>query len=714
MIPILFAATTISLQVAEGFNPQERILYVAGNGSDQWSGTLSAPALSGSDGPFATLQKARDTIREFKKNGSQDAFTVLVRGGIYNLNETFTLGPEDSGTESASTVFKAFGSEKPILNGSERIKKMEAYKGNIYRADLTGTNISDSFRQLFIDGKRQVLARYPNYDEQNPVTGGYLYVADSAKGASKREFNFKGGSLRKWAHPEDAEVVIFPGPNYTSDVLRILSIDLNNEVVRLWQDASYDITAGNRFYFQNILEELDSLGEWYFDRRDKMLYFWPPAAASLESVNIPVVNSIIEVKPKKYFDKYNVAPSYIRFEGFTLEACEGSAIVINGANNIVVSKCTIRNAGRHGIEINDGFQNEAIGNDICEVGANGILVSGGNRKKLTPGRNRIENNYIHNIGVFNKTASGIECRGVGNVISHNLIHSTPRAGIWFDGNDHLIEYNHIHHVNRETQDSGIIYSSQIDWTKRGNNVQFNYLHDSGGYGLNSASEKWQTPFETYGIYLDDWTSGTNVYGNVIRNTAFGGILIHGGRDNIVENNIIIEGGRLGQIVYSGWPATEPTAQQWLPQMYAKIKEMGYTKYPLLSTIKDMQTGALMSGNHFVRNIVYYRNQSSPLYCIYHNADLATTVSDYNIVYHAGLSLQVPFTNVTAELQWGKWKESGLDRNTIIADPLFSTVTAESFQLAPDSPALDMGFRQIPWEKIGPYKDPMRASWPIKE
>ncbi len=710
---LVYAGTALSRDIADS-RPLEKVFYVATNGCDEWSGTLSTPALSGSDGPFATLQRARNAIRQLRRNGSKDAFTVLVRGGVYTLRETLTFGPEDSGTESAPTVFKAFGSEHPVLSGSEKIKKLEPYKGKIYRANLAGTTISHFFRQLFIDGKRQVLARYPNLDKQNPVTGGFLYVAGPVKEASKGEFRYKGALARKWEHPEDAEVFIFPGPNYTSDTLRTLKVDAENQIVRLWQDASYPITAGNRFYFQNILEELDSPGEWYFDRRDRILYLWPPAEASLESVSVPVVDSILEIKAKKYFDRYNIAPAYIKLEGFTLEDCEGSAVVITGANNIAVNRCTVRNAGKHGIEINDGFKITAIGNDIYEVGANGILVSGGNRKTLTPGENRIANNYIHHIGVFSKTGSGIECRGVGNVISHNLIHSTPRVGIWFDGNDHLIEYNHIHHVNQETQDSGMIYSSQIDWTKRGNVVQFNYLHDSGGYGRNSVADAWQTPFETYGIYMDDWTSGTNVYGNIISKTANAGIFIHSGRDNIVENNVIIEGGRLGQMVYSGWPVTHPTAKQWLPKMYSKIKGMGYTKYPLLSTIKDVQTGASMSGNRFVRNIVYYLNQSAPLYCIYHHIDLATTVSDYNIIYHAGLPLLVPFTKATAELQWKKWKESGLDRNTIVADPLFSDFRAGSFQLAPASPALKMGFKPIPFDKIGPYQDPMRASWPIKE
>ena len=453
-----------------------------------------------------------------------------------------------------------------------------------------------------------------------------------------------------------------------------------------------------------MIEELDSPGEWYFDRQRKILYYWPVEDADLGAVTIPVLKSILEIRG-----------SYIWFEGFTFKGCEGSAIVISGTKGAIIARSTVCMAGGNGIEIQNGFENAAVGDDIYDIGGTGIMVSAGDRKTLTPANNRAENNHIHDTGIFEKGgASGILCRGVGNVVSHNLIHSMPRVGIWLDGNDNLIEYNHVHHVNQETQDSGIIYFGQIDWTKRGNVIQFNYLHDSGGFGRNGAAETWQTPFDTFGIYMDDWASGTKVYGNIITNTVNGAIFVHGGRDNIVENNVIIEGGRFGQMVYSACPPSSPVAQQLLSVMFAKIREMGYTKYPLISTIKDLQTGAKMSGNSFVRNIVYYNDRNAILYGIYNDIDLSTTVSDYNIIYHSGLPLLVPITKASAKQQWIEWQNKGLDQHSLIADPLFSNIARGDFTLSSASPALKMGFKPIPFDKIGPYKDPLRASWPIQE
>jgi hypothetical protein len=717
-ISILFFSVCIEeskSQREDNSKVSARVFYVATNGNDQWTGTLAEPNSLGIDGPFATLQKARNTIREQKRNGSKEAFTVLVRGGIYQLNETFTLGPEDSGTASSPTVFKAYDNEQPTLIGSKKVGNFEPYREKIFKASLKGlSTMLPSFRQLFSDGRRQILARYPNFDPLNPIGGGFLYIDGPVEKEGTRAFRYKDDLVNRWTSAKDAEVFIFPGDNWASNILPVLSIDRENRIVALSKNATHALKTGNRYYFQDVFEELDSPGEWYFDQREKNLYFWPVNETSLNAVSVPVIRSILEIKAKNYIGRLNVAPTYITFEGFTMKECEGSAVVVSKAKNVVIAKCTISQAGRHGVEINDGFQNIATGNDIYDIGGTGIAISAGDRKTLTPANNRAENNHIHDTGVFDKSGvHGILCRGVGNIVAHNLIHETPRVGIWIDGNDHLVEYNHIHHVNRETEDSGAIYFGLTDWTKRGNIVRFNYIHHSGGYGRNTAGV-WTAPLHTYGIYLDDWTSGATVYGNIVANTVSGGIFIHSGRDNVIENNIIVEGGNQGQMVYSAWLPDHPVTKRFLPVMFAKIKEMAYTKYPLLSTITDINTGAKMSGNSFMRNIIYYTGKDVSLYGIYNDIDLATTSSDHNVIYHAGLPLLVPFMKVPADRQWKSWQDRGLDQHSIIADPLFSDLARGDFTLSPASPALKIGFKPILRNRIGLYNDPKRASWPVKE
>ena len=708
---VIFASS----QALKQPNPAATTFFVATNGNDQWSGRHSTPAASGDDGPFATLQRARNAARALKQKGNSGGCTVFVRGGIYQLNETLVLGPEDSGTDSHPLVFKAFEHERPVLTGTRRVSGFVPSNGKIYKAVLPDKQYDAmSVRQLFSNGKRQISARYPNFDPRDPIGGGFLYVEKSFSEGNKREFSYKNGSVPGWSNLQTAEIVIFPGDNWTNNILPIQKIDIKARTIALSQEASHEIKRNNRYYLQNFFDALDSPGEWYFDRPSKSLYFWPVDDSALGSVSVSVLKSIIEIKAKKH-GNYNGTPSNIRIEGFTLAGCDGSAVVLNGATKTTIAGNTISNAGDNGIEIQDGFENTVFGNDIFSVGHTGIIISGGDQKTLTPGKHRAVNNHIHDTGVFQKGgASGILCKGVGNVASHNLIHSAPRVGIWFEGNDHLIEYNHVHHVNQETQDSGMIYCSQIDWTKRGSVVRYNFLHNSGGYGLNSTTGSWKTPYDTFGIYLDDWSSGTTVYGNIVTNTASGGIFIHSGRDNIVENNVIINGGRLGQMVYSAWLPNHAVAQKWLPLMFQKVREMEYTKYPLIiTTIKDIPTGAKMSGNVFVRNIVNYV-ENVPLFGIYNDFDFVTTISDFNIIYHGNQPLQVTFLKAPVNQQWSVWQNKGFDKNSIIANPKFIDVAKGNFTLAPGSPALKLGFKQIPFEKIGPYKDPLRASWPIKE
>jgi hypothetical protein len=98
---------------------------------------------------------------------------------------------------------------------------------------------------------------------------------------------------------------------------------------------------------------------------------------------------------------------------------------------------------------------------------------------------------------------GISLTGVGNRAANNLIHSAPHMAIYFSGNEHVIEYNEIHHVSFESNDAGAIYAGR-DWTMRGNVIRHNYLHDITGFENRGC----------VGVYLDDMFASAAIYGNV--------------------------------------------------------------------------------------------------------------------------------------------------------------------------------------------------------
>ena len=105
-----------------------------------------------------------------------------------------------------------------------------------------------------------------------------------------------------------------------------------------------------------------------------------------------------------------------------------------------------------------------------------------------------------------------------------------------------------------------------------------------------------------------------------------------------------------------------------------------------------------------------------------NVSAAHNPSDYNLAYHFGRPLTMDYTPLDKAAshdaptgQWPAWwRALCQDRHSLVADPLFADPDRDDYRLRPESPAWKLGFQAIPVEKIGPYTDPNRASWPIVE
>ncbi|MCX6906491.1 MAG: right-handed parallel beta-helix repeat-containing protein, partial [Verrucomicrobia bacterium] len=431
--------------------------YVATNGDDANPGTKAKP--------FATLERARDAVRESKAQNPKAKLEVFVRAGTYELTKTFKLAAEDSGSEKAPVVYRAYPKEKVLLIGGKRITGFVPHRGAILKADVGVQGFTNYFRQLFLDGKRMQLARYPNYDAVNP-NGGFAYVdgplpKDSDKYKEKPEYRprqicYKASDARSWAHPELAEVIYFPWHNWLNISVPVASVDKEQRLITLTRDvkthAGYPggVRPGDRYYVRNLFEELDSPSEWFLDREKHTLYFWPPVAASLRdaksssskpasrsdaatlNVYAPTTDNLIEIGAKA---------AWITIRGFTMECCDGYAVALRGAQNCLVAGNTIRNTaggrlgGGGGVFVDGGANCGVVGNDIYDVGNIGITLRGGDKETLTPAGHYADNNYLHHIGVLNAHGHGVMMGGIGLRVSHNLIHDITRSGIFGGGND---------------------------------------------------------------------------------------------------------------------------------------------------------------------------------------------------------------------------------------------------------------------------------------
>lgn len=612
--------------------------YVAPDGNDAWSGKFPAPNAEKTDGPFATLAKARDVIRPLP-----GARTVHLRGGLHEVPQGLKFTNEDSGRDYAPVIWQAYENEKPVLIGGRAVKEWKPWRDGILQADLSAQGLKGAkFKQLLFAGQRQQLARYPNFDPQKPYGGGWAYAdgemwpmyADK-EGEDRRTLKVKNSDWRKWARPEEIEIFIFPRYNWWNDILRVKSADDASYTITTTKDASYAMRANDRFYFQGAIEELDAAGEWYLDREKSTVYFRPPAAIDSATVYVPTTRDILR------FD----GTEYLTLRGLTFECAEGSAIIFGNGHHNRVLGCTVRNVGDFsgtGIVVNGGTDNGIVGCDISFTGSNGVSLGGGDRPTLTEAKNFVDNCYIHHVGVFYKQGVGVALSGVGQRVSHCLIHDTPRFGIMFTGNNHILEFNHLRHLALETEDVGATYCGGRDWiSPRGTVIRYNFIHDVLGYGWNG---KWVSPYFAWGIYLDDNSGGVDVIGNIV--ARCGRSLIHGhsARDARVENNIFVEGG-LRQWEFNGWLTTH---RFWTTHFDSMVKGFdSVAGQPAWKNVRGMDVhprdipdaeGRVMSGNVFERNIVAWKNdEAKALNVVAFNAERNTF--DHNLYWHHGKPLK---------------------------------------------------------------------------
>ncbi|MCU0978073.1 MAG: hypothetical protein MUF25_02780, partial [Pirellulaceae bacterium] len=232
-------------------------LFVATSGNDAWSGKLAEPNADQTDGPLASLPRARDEARRLKASGP---VTVLVRGGTHYLEQPLILEPQDSGTPERPVVFAAYPGEKPVLSGGRRITGWNVGPGDLWQIELPEVRAGQwYFRQLFVDGKRRQPARSPNE--------GYHRIAKllpgppipNAKPVARDKFGFAPGDLQPWPQLNDVRVVLMH--SWETSLHPLKSVDTATNTVEFaapmgeWWSIGYWEDA-QRYYVENAFELL--------------------------------------------------------------------------------------------------------------------------------------------------------------------------------------------------------------------------------------------------------------------------------------------------------------------------------------------------------------------------------------------------------------------------------------------------------------------------
>ncbi|OAD46451.1 hypothetical protein LPB303_02665 [Polaribacter atrinae] len=566
-------------------------IYIATDGNNNNSGTKEKPV--------ASLEAARDLIRHYKSINHlpKGGITVWIGKGQYDQTKPFILNENDSGEPDAPIVWRTLPDEKVSVTGGKRIPSNKFKKvtnkailkrlsknaaKNVLQVNLKKLGIYDFGKikqyghalsvtpapiEVFFNNDAMTLARYPNE--------GYINIGKVINPGSvprKRDYSNRGAIFEytdsrhdKWAGQKD---VWFQGSfmwGYADDNILVESINTKKKQIKLTTPSLYGVGSGRNYQHYvayNILDELDSPGEWYVHKKSGILYFWPPNNIDDSSIMVSILEDpIISLE----------GASYVTIRDLTIEVGRGIGVYMERGSNNLIAGCTVRNVGTSGIFMGQGAKqtfpfithddyegipiSRRIGNlqghiykythwdrkagsnngilscDIYNTGSGGIYISGGSKSKLIPGNNYAENCKVHNYNRRNKFLwSGINIDGCGNRISHCEIFDSEWQAIYVHGNEHLFEYNNIHHVTLNSDDTSPWYIGR-DPSDRGNIIRYNYLHHCGNPNRMNM-----------GIYCDDSTTGVEIFGNVFykMDTRHGMLFSNSGWDLKMKNNIIIE------------------------------------------------------------------------------------------------------------------------------------------------------------------------------
>ena len=286
--------------------------------------------------------------------------------------------------------------------------------------------------------------------------------------------------------------------------------------------GTYCYHRNQRFYFFNIPEEVTEPGDYAIDYEKGEICFIPYEDTDMDRAEILVSDGeepILLIEDAKD----------VVLEGFTVEACRGTAAVIRNCTDVRITGCEFRNIGNRAVNIE---RSKGVLIDRCRIhdtGDGGIQIWAGDRKTLERAEIVVEHCHLYDISKWDTCYEPpIRLYGVGLTARFNRIHDCPHSAVLFGGNYISITDNEIFRCVMETGDAGAIYGGR-DYTFRGNEVSRNFIHHLGGrIGLG-----------TMAIYNDDCLSGTVMRGNVIYKVQRG-CFLGGGRDFVVDGNVFVD------------------------------------------------------------------------------------------------------------------------------------------------------------------------------
>ncbi|WP_182869033.1 PDZ domain-containing protein [Stieleria mannarensis] len=653
-------------------------IYVSPTGDDASDGSAAAPV--------ATLARAQHLARQ---SAGKAAVTVSVADGVYYLSETLTFTPADSGSERWPVTYRAENEGGAVLSGGSKLDlQWRPYRDGIFTASTTPGLTID---QLFVSGRQQRMARYPNYDPEKKTEAYQGFAADA----------FSRQRASGWADPTGGFIHAMHRARWGGYHYQITGKNADGDVTYEggWQNNRQMGMHQDYRMVENIFEELDAPGEWFHDSSNNTLYFMPPAGVDLDQAVIEVVR----LRHLVEFDGTADAPvRFVTMQGFVfrhaartfMETKEpllrsdwtiyrGGAVVLSGTEDVQILDAEFDQVGGNAIFLSNYNRRALVkGCHIHDTGASGVCFVGdpdavrdplfeyrqkndltqvdrtpGPKTNNYPADCSVEDCLIHGIGRVERQPAGVQitmARGI--TVRDCSIYDCARAGINIgDGawGGHLIERCDVFETVQETHDHGSFNSWGRDryWSsdrKASQTVidsepQFPFLDAVETTVIHDS--RWRCD-HGWDIDLDDGSSNYDIYNNLMLS---GGLKLREGFRRRAWNNITVNNGlhphvwynHSGDEVFGNLFMAAPQGAR-MPTETAKGKRVdGNLYYAHVPAIKDRYAGF------------------------------------------------------------------GWDRNSIVADPKFIDPAAGDFRVQSDSPALKIGFENFAMDQFGVKKPALK-------